>query len=113
MYWDALLPPALVLVGAGAFALAWWAALRVLRRLLSRPAWALSIVVASPLAGAAFVAVRADPPWRGGIAQQHLVAAVALVLVGAFAAAVVDERRWRAARRVDGYAHWRRHVRLR
>ena len=101
MYWDALLPPALVLVGAGALALAWWAALRALRRLLTRPAWVLGIVVAALLAGAALVAVRAGPPWAGGIAEGHLVAAVALVLVGAFAAAVVDERRWRAARRVD------------
>ena len=105
MPWDALLHPALVLVGAGAAALAWRLALAGLRAAAARPGWLVGGVAAAALALLGFLA-------RGHLfGQAHLVAGVAILLGAALAGAVLDAHRWwRSDRRVDVYDYRRRQI---
>ena len=113
MAWDALLPPLLVLVGAGALAVGVRVALAGLRLALTHPRW-LGGAALCLLAGLGFLASRGVRGWAGGWGQAHLVVVVAAVLAASLAYAIADARRWRRTdRRVDAYAHWRRQGRLR
>ena len=115
MSWDALLPPALVLLGAGSLAAGVRLALAGFRLLAARPRWLVGAATAGLLAGVGVALVLYGlGPRTGGVGHELLALVVALVLAGGFAAAVADARRWRRPdRHVDAHAHWRRAVRLR
>ena len=115
MSWDALLPPALVLLGAGSLAAGARLALAGLRLLAARPRWLGGAAAICLLAGSGVALLRHGPGlWTGDVARDLLALLVAAVLAGGLAAAVADARRWRRPDRpVDAYAHWRRAVRLR
>ena len=114
MSWDALLPPALVLLGAGSLAAGARLALAGLRLLAARPRWLVGGVALCLLAGSGVAFLGHGLPLGVRSAgQDHLALLVAVVLAGGLAAAVADARRWRSDRPVDAYAHWRRAVRLR
>ena len=115
MSWDALLPPALVLLGAGPLAAGVRVALAGLRLLARRPRWLVGVAVACLLVGSGVALLRHGPgPRAHGVGHAPLALLVGVILAGGLAAAVVDARRWRHPDRpVDAYAHWRRAVRLR
>ena len=115
MPWDALLPPALVLLGAGPLAAGVRVALAVLRLLAARPRWLVGGAAICLLAGSGVALVRHGLGlWAGGAGHELLALLVAVVIAGGLAAAVADARRWRRPDRpVDAHAHRRRAVRLR
>ena len=115
MSWDALLPPLLVLVGAGSLAAGARVVPAGLRRPAARPRWLAGAAAAGPLAALGAALARRDPlPVLDGAGREPLALLVAAVLAGGLAAAVADARRWRRPDRpVDAHALWRRAVRLR
>ena len=115
MPWDALLPPALVLLGAGSLAAGVRLALAGLRLLAVRPRWLIGVAALCLPAGSGVVfLVHGLPLAVRSVGQNHLALLVALVLAGGLAAAVADARRWRRPDRpVDAHPHWRRAVRRR